>query len=125
MNDVELLELADAFRVAYNEMDITAIERLVAEDISWGHQNRFRGSGRADLIQSLHRFAQKMPGRYFDRPVRFAVRGDTVFREHQWHAVPVESDPAWGWEKGVPTSMTTCSILVFAGGQIVEWTDFG
>ena len=121
----ELLEKADAFRVAYNDVDVQALETLVDPDVEWGHQNKFRGHGRADLIQSIHGFAKKMPGRYFDKPSRAAVDGQTVFREHEWHGVPVESDPTWGWEAGVPASMTTCSILVFSDGKIVEWTDFG
>ena len=125
MSSEDLLKLLEAFRVAYNEVDIPALEALVAEDLHWEHHNRFKGHGRAAFVQSVRDFAAKTPGRHFAEPVRFAVNGQTAYIEHTWHAVPAHSDPAWGWEKGVPTSMDTCSVFVIDNGVIVEFSDYG
>ena len=125
MNVDELLGLTEVFRLAYNAVDIETLGAAVADDIQWGHQNRFKGAGRDGLLNSVREFADKMPGRYFDAPIRYAANGTTIFVEHRWHAVPVESGPAWGWEKGVAFSMGTCSVFVIRDGKIVEWTDYG
>ena len=125
MSSEQLLKTVEAFRVAYNELDIPALESLVAEELHWEHHNRFKGHGRAGFVQSVRDFAAKTPGRYFAEPARFAVNGATVYVEHTWHAVPAHSDPAWGWEKGVPTSMDTCSVFVVEDGKIVEFSDYG
>jgi hypothetical protein len=125
MPNDELLNILEAFRVAYNEVDIAGLEGLVAEDLHWEHHNRFKGHGRASFVQSVRDFADKTPGRYFAEPVRFAVNDQTVYIEHTWHATPAHSDPAWGWEKGVPTSMDTCSVFVVIDGLIAEFSDYG
>jgi len=121
----EVMQILEAFRAAYNSVDIAALEALVAEDVRWEHHNRFKGTGRAPLMQSILDFAERMPGRYFDPPTRVAVNGQTVFVERKWRATPVRSDAAWGWEAGVPTSMDTCSVYVIDAGKIVEWGDYG
>ena len=125
MRSNELVQILEAFRVAYNAVDIPALESLVAEDVRGEHHNRFKGVGRAPLMQSILDFAERMPGRYFDPPTRFAINGQSIFVERVWRATPVKSDPAWGWEEGVSTSMDTCSVYVIEGGRIVEWGDYG
>jgi ketosteroid isomerase-like protein len=125
MSREDLLNILEAFRVAYNEVDVEALENIVADDLHWEHHNRFKGHGRAGFLQSVRDFAAKTPGRYFAKPVRFAINDHTAYVEHTWHAVPAHSDPAWGWEKGVPTSMDTCSVFVIKDGKIVEFSDYG
>ena len=65
MSSEDLLKLLEAFRVAYNEVDIPALEALVAEDLHWEHHNKFKGHGRAAFVQSVRDFAAKTPGRHF------------------------------------------------------------
>ena len=125
MKPQDVLNHLEAFRVAYNQVDASALAVLVAEDIQWGHRNKFQGNGRAALIASIEEFARKAPGRYFEPPERFAVNGDLAFVEQPWRAVPAFSDPAWGWQEGVPVSMTTCSLFVLSDGMITEWSDHG
>ncbi len=125
MSTDDLLRILEAFRVAYNEVDIQALETLVADNLHWEHHNRFKGHGRAGFVQSVRDFAEKTPGRYFAAPARFAVNEQTIYIEHTWHAVPAHSDPAWGWEKDVPVSMDTCSVFVIKDGKIVEFSDYG
>ena len=125
MTPEDVMSRLEAYRVAYNEVDVPKLEELLCDDIKWGHRNKFQGDGRTALIDSIKTFAEKAPGRHFERPTRFAVNGDIAFVEQTWRAVPALSDAAWGWEKGVPVSMGTCSLFVFSGGKIQEWTDHG
>jgi hypothetical protein len=120
MSTEEILKCLEEFRIAYNEIDIPTLEDILARDVHWEHRNKFKGSGRDGLIQSIIEFGEKTPGRYFDRPIRFALKGQAIFIEQKWHATPARSDPAWGWEKGAPISMDTCSIFVFEGAKITE-----
>jgi hypothetical protein len=125
MSTDKFLNLVEKFRVAYNSVDIPKLETLLAEDLRWGHHNKFKGTGRAGLILSIEEFARKLPGRYFEKPIRTAVNGQAVFVEQTWHATPLHSDPAWGWVAGVPTSMETCSVIVFENDMIIDWGDYG
>lgn len=125
MENDELLRLVEEFRVAYNSVDTAKLETLLAKDLHWGHHNKFKGIGREKLILSIQEFERKMPGRYFDKPIRTAVSGQAVFVEQTWHATPAHTDPEWGWVAGVPTSMETCSVFVFENSQLVDWGDYG
>lgn len=125
MTPDEILQAIEKFRIAYNSADVPTLEGLLSESVKWGHRNRFKGEGRAELLRSIAEFSDKAPGRYFANFGRTAVHDQVVFAEQTWHATPVNSDPAWGWEKGVPFSMETCSVFAFQGGRIVEWSDFG
>lgn len=121
----EMMQALDRFRIAYNQMDVPVLEDLLAENVRWGHRNRFSGEGRAELLRSFAEFSKKLPGRYFAEFGRSAVNGNIIFAEQTWHAIPAFSDPAWGWEAGVPVVIETCSLFVFADGKIIEWTDCG
>ena len=121
----EIIEAIERYRMAYNEVDVTALEALLSEGVIWGHRNKFKGQGRAELLRSVAEFSKKAPDRHFAPYGRTAVNGNIVFAEQTWHATPVQSDPAWGWEAGVPVKMETCSLFVFDNGKIVEWTDCG
>ena len=123
-NDV--LDKLESFRVAYNDVDLGALESLLSPDVSWGHKNRFKGEGRDALIASIQDFARRMPGRSFEKPSRFAVNGNLAFVEQTWHGTPTKSDASWGWEEGVPVTMGTCSLFVLSDdGRIQEWSDHG
>jgi hypothetical protein len=125
MDTNEVLAVLERFRAGYNEMNIPELEAVLSQDVKWGHRNRFKGEGRLALIQSMRDFSAKTPGRYFSDFGRFAIKGDTAFVEQTWHAVPAADDAAWGWKKGTPFSMQTCSVFVLDGDQIVDWSDYG
>lgn len=118
-------ELVDRFFTGYNDMDEDALRALLAEDITWGHRNKFSGEGREELIASFRQIGDAMQSRNFGPVIRWAENGNTFYCEHQWFAVPAIDDPAWGWKKGEPFSMYAASIITFDGDKIVDWVDFG
>lgn len=123
--DRELLTLVERFFTAYNDMDLDTFGSLLADDVHFEHHNRFRGQGREPLLASVRDIESKMPDRRFGKVTRWAVHGDTVYAEHGWQATPVITEPSWGWQAGVPTSMDVVSVFVFDGGRIKEWSDYG
>ena len=125
MDDDTIVVTAKRFFEAYNSMDTNHLEEILSENVHWEHHNRFKGDGREGLLQSIKDIAGKIPGRTFSGPKRWAVNGETVFIEHSWHGLPAVDLPAFGWTKGVPASLDVCSVFVFSGGKIVEWSDYG
>ncbi len=125
MESDRALKILEKFRAGHNEMDVPALESVLAEDVKWGHRNRFKGEGRSPLIASIREFSAKTPGRYFGAFGRVAINGNVVFVEQRWHAVPAADDAEWGWKTGVPFSMETCSVFVLSGDKILDWSDYG
>ncbi len=121
----ELVELVERFFHAYNDVDMDTLAALLTDDVHWEHHNRFTGDGREPLLSSIQQISDKMPDRHFSELSRWAVNGNVVFCEHRWFTVPLESDPNWGWEAGVPFSMDAASVFVVTDGLIVEWSDYG
>ena len=121
----KLLVIVERFFSAYNEMDLDTFAELLADDIRWEHHNRFSGNGAEPLLQSIKDIQAKLPDRRFGEITRWAVNRDTLYAEHGWSATPAESDAAWGWVAGVPTSMECLSVFVFEGGRVKEWSDYG
>lgn len=119
------LSLVEAFYQAYNDVDITALEGLVSDDIHWEHHNRFTGSGKAGLMESLREWAERVPGRRFGPALRHAQNGELLFVEHQWFAVPAADNDQFGWKAGETVTMDTASVFVVRDGKIVEWSDYG
>ena len=124
MSPEQLLDAVERFRVAYNDVDIETIRTLVSEDLHWEHHNRFKGLGADGFLESVKKFADLLPGRYFAEPIRSAVNGQVVFTERQWHGVPTVSDPTWKWEAGKPVTLDSLSVFAFEGDKIVEWSDY-
>ena len=123
-NDTALLDTAKRFFEAYNDLDTNYLEGLLTENVHWEHHNRFKGSGREKLLQSIKDIADKVPGRTFAEPTRWAVNGEVVYLEHSWSGDPEVDLDAFGWKKGVPASLDVVSVFVFSGGKIVEWSDY-
>ena len=121
----DLLALVDRFFTAYNDMDLDTFASLLTDDIHWEHHNRFLGKGAEPLVQSIRDIHAKLPNRRFGEVTRWSATDDTIYTEHDWTATPVESDPSWGWEAGIETSMDCVSVFVFEGGRIKEWSDYG
>lgn len=125
MDSDAILVTAKRFFEAYNNLEINHLEEILSENVHWEHHNRFKGDGRDGLLRSIKDIAEKIPGRAFSEPKRCAVNGDTVFLEHSWHGVPAVDLPAFGWTKGVATSLDVCSVFVFSAGKIIDWGDYG
>jgi ketosteroid isomerase-like protein len=125
MSTTSLLEVANRYFDAYNTVDTATLEALLADDVHWEHHNRFKGKGRAELIESIKKIAESTPGRRFTRPTRWAAGDDLIYVEHQWHAVPVTPNEMFGWKAGVPFSMDCASVFVVKNGKIIEWSDYG
>ncbi|WP_371634101.1 nuclear transport factor 2 family protein [Streptomyces sp. NBC_01259] len=121
----ELLVIVERFFAAYNDMDLDSFANLLAEDIRWGHHNRFRGAGAAPLLRSIQEIHDKLPDRRFGEITRWAASDHTIYAEHSWTGTPAESDAAWGWQAGVPASMECVSVFVIEGGRVTEWSDYG
>ncbi len=123
--DEDLITLVERFFKAYNDMDLDTFRALLTDDIKWGHHNRFQGEGADGLVQSIRDIQAKLPDRRFGEITHWAINANRVYTEHDWSATPAESDPSWGWEAGVPTSMEACSIFVVEDGRVKEWADYG
>ena len=127
MSSEQLLKTVEAFRVAYNELDIPALESLVAEELHWEHHNRFKGHGRAGFVQSVRDWAGGEDTRALLRrtgPLRGGTAQPPSMSSTRGTPCPPTPTPPGGWEKGVPTSMDTCSVFVVEDGKIVEFSDY-
>jgi ketosteroid isomerase-like protein len=124
MDSNQLLEIVNRFFDAYNNVDIEYIDSIISDKIHWEHHNKFKGDGKPQAIQSIHNFSEKAPGRYFEKPTRWAVHGQTIFIEHKWHAVPALDVALFGWKEGVPVTMEIVTLFVFEDGKLVEWSDY-
>jgi ketosteroid isomerase-like protein len=125
MSDTSLYNVAKRYFDAYNTVDTTTLEALLAEDVHWEHHNRFKGKGRAGLIESIKKIAESTPGRRFTEPTRWAAGDNLIYLEHQWHAIPATPNEMFGWKAGVPFSMDCASVFVVDHGKIIEWSDYG
>lgn len=117
-------ELTQRFFQAYNDMDLSVLETLLADDVRWGHRNRFSGSGRNELIKSFQDIQTVVPERQFGEILRSAESANIFYCEHRWDATPAVDDPSWGWKPGVPVFMDVVSVLTFEDGRIVAWVDY-
>ena len=120
----EFLVLLEKLRTGYNQLDFTAFDAIIAEDVKWEHRNHWMAEGRAEMIRMMKDFHAKMPVRYFGDIGRSAVNGNLGVVEQKWHVMPVADEPAWGAKKDVLFTMDMCSVFVLEGGKIVEWNDF-
>jgi hypothetical protein len=71
----ELLVIVERFFSAYNEMDLDTFAEPLADDIRWGHHNRFSGTGAEQLLQSVKDIQAKLPDRRFGVAGVFAIAG--------------------------------------------------
>lgn len=122
----DLLQSANRFFSAYNEVDTETLSSLVAADLHWEHHNRFKGSGREGFIDSVKTINGKVPGRYFAEITRWAANTDSgaIYLEHKWHGTPAEDLEVMGWKAGVAVTFDCCAVLVFKDGVIVEFSDY-
>ena len=121
----ELLDLANRYFKAYDDLDVSVMSELLADDVHWEHHNRFKGAGRAGLLESIERIASLAPDRRFGPIRRSASKGSVLIVEHDWRCTPRQADAQRGWEAGRPFQMDVVSLLVIKQGKIVEWSDWG
>lgn len=119
------LAIAHRFFDAYNRSDTDALDDLVADDVRWGHHNRFSGNGKAGMLESIGEVAETMLGRRFGDILRWAGDEQQLYCEHTWTAFPAADVPDWGWHKDVPVTFECISCFRFEDGRITEWFDYG
>ncbi|NKQ54402.1 nuclear transport factor 2 family protein [Amycolatopsis sp. K13G38] len=119
------LEIAERFFDAYNRADTEAMGSLLADDLSFGHHNRFRGTGKAKMLATFSHFADQIPGRRYNPVLRFSAGPDFIFCEHTWTGVPKEDSTEWGWKAGEEFTGEVLTVLGFRDGLITEWYDYG
>jgi ketosteroid isomerase-like protein len=124
MNSDKYLDMASRFFKAYNDIDTDAMSMLVADDLHWEHHNRFKGSGSERLFQSIRDISKTVPGRYFTDVTRWAINGDVLYLEHQWHGTPTTDFAPMGWKAGTPVTLDCCAVIKFRDEIIVEWSDY-
>ena len=125
MDPNALLEAANRFFGAYNEVDTQTLSSLVSEDLHWEHHNRFKGSGKDGFVESVVRINKTVPGRYFGEITRWAANGDgVIYIEHTWHGTPAEDLEVMGWKAGVDVTFDCCGVLALKDGVIVEFSDY-
>lgn len=125
MTNSDLTGVADAFVEAYNAKDFDRLEDLFAEDVRVIHHNRgVEANSRKELFGLFEAFGAAFPDRNFSNRRRIHVDGDIVIVEQTWGGTAAGDVPGFA-AAGEAVSLDLCTVLTIAGGQVVEYHDYG
>ncbi|MBL3667940.1 nuclear transport factor 2 family protein [Streptomyces sp. M2CJ-2] len=124
-NKQELFDRALAVVDAWNRLDFDALRELVHEDVEVVHQNRgVAARGRDLMFETIEAMSKAFPDRSIGETTRWAVSGNTVFRETVWQGTAAVDVPGFG-KAGEHCKLDVLSLMTFEEGRLVEWCDYG